>query len=114
MNTLIIIGIIFLCIIVITVLLIPLVKPLIVSATYGCAAGIALKNESEISAWEYWETMKRKRWSELSDEEKEKMIAANMVITGDVGIVVEKEELIKMLNDQLPIAESQCWLNYKR
>lgn len=39
---------------------------------YSVALGIGYKNETEASAWEYWESMKSKRWSELSDEEKEK------------------------------------------
>lgn len=39
---------------------------------YSVALGIGYKNETEASAWDYWESMKSKRWSELSDEEKEK------------------------------------------
>lgn len=39
---------------------------------YAVALGIGYKNETEASAWEYWERKKSKRWSELSDEEKEK------------------------------------------
>lgn len=70
---------------------------------YAVAAGIGYKNETEASAWEYWERMKSKRWSELSDDEKEKMIIANLIIADDVGSVVTKEQIIQMLEEQLPI-----------
>lgn len=72
---------------------------------YAVAAGIGYKNETEASAWEYWERMKSKRWYELSDDEKEKMIIANLIIADDVGAVVTKEQIIQMLEEQLPITE---------
>jgi hypothetical protein len=79
---------------------------------YSVALGIGYKNETEASAWDYWESMKSKRWSELSDEEKEKMIIANLIIANDVGVVVTKEQLAKMLDEQLPIIEPHRGLTY--
>lgn len=79
---------------------------------YAVALGIGYKNETETSAWEYWESMKSKRWSELSDEEKEKMIIANLIIANDVGVAVTKEQLAKMLDEQLPIIEPHRGLTY--
>ena len=79
---------------------------------YAVAMGIGHKNETEASAWDYWETTKCKRWRELSDEEKEKMIIANLIIADDVGVVVTEEQLIKMLDEQLPITESHVGLRY--
>lgn len=79
---------------------------------YSVALGIGYKNETEASAWDYWESMKSKRWSELSDEEKEKMIIANLIIANDVGAVVTKEQLAKMLEEQLPIIEPHRGLTY--
>lgn len=79
---------------------------------YSVALGIGYKNETEASAWDYWESMKSKRWSELSDEEKEKMIIANLIIANDVGVAVTKEQLAKMLDEQLPIIEPHRGLTY--
>lgn len=79
---------------------------------YSVALGTGYKNETEASAWDYWESMKSKRWSELSDEEKEKMIIANLIIANDVGAVVTKEQLAKMLDEQLPIIEPHRGLTY--
>lgn len=79
---------------------------------YALAAGIGHKNETEARAWDYWETTKCKRWRELSDEEKEKMIIANLIIADDVGVVVSKEQLIEMLDKQLPITEPNVGLHY--
>lgn len=85
---------------------------IIIFMMYAVAAGIGHKNEIEASAWDYWETTKCKRWRELSDEEKEKMIIANMIIADDVGVIVTKEQLIKMLDEQLPITEPHIGLCY--
>lgn len=80
---------------------------------YAVAAAIGYKNETEASAWEYRERMKSKRWSELSDDEKEKMIIANLIIADDVGAVVTEEQLVKMLEEQLPITEPHVGLSYR-
>lgn len=85
---------------------------IIIFMMYAVAAGIGHKNEIEASVWDYWETTKCKRWRELSDEEKEKMIIANMIIADDVGVIVTKEQLIKMLDEQLPITEPHIGLCY--
>lgn len=108
MNWLIAIILIFLGIIVILAVIIGI----IIFMMYAVAAGIGYKNETEASAWEYWELKKCKRWCELSDEEKEKMIIANMIIADDVGVVVTEEQLIKMLDEQLPITEPHIGLRY--
>lgn len=79
---------------------------------YAVALGIGYKNETEASAWEYWERMKSKRWDELTEEEQEKMIIANLIIANDVGAVVTKEQLAKMLEEQLPIIEPHRGLIY--
>lgn len=86
---------------------------IIIFVMYAVAAGIGYKNETEASAWEYWERMKSKRWSELSDDEKEKMIIANLIIADDVGAVVTKEQIIQMLEEQLPITEPHVGLSYR-
>ncbi len=84
----------------------------IIFVGFAVARGIGYKNKTEASAWEYWERMKSKRWSDLSDEEKEKMIIANLIIADDVGEVVTKEQLVKMLDEQLPIIEPHKGLSY--
>lgn len=94
----IIIAIVFICIIVLMM--------------YCVASGIAYKKETEISAWDYWETHKSKSWTELSGEEKEKMLIANLIIADDVGAVVTKEKLTIMLEEQLPISEPHVGLSY--
>lgn len=86
---------------------------IIIFVMYAVAAGIGYKNETEASAWEYWERMKSKRWYELSDDEKEKMIIANLIIADDVGAVVTEEQLVKMLEEQLPITEPHVGLSYR-
>lgn len=86
---------------------------IIIFVMYAVAAGIGYKNETEASAWEYWERMKSKRWYELSDDEKEKMIIANLIIADDVGSVVTKEQIIQMLEEQLPITEPHVGLSYR-
>lgn len=72
---------------------------IIIFGMYAVALGIGYKNETEASAWDYWERMKSKRWSELTNEEQEKMIIANLIIADDVGAVVTKEQLTKMLEE---------------
>lgn len=84
----------------------------IIFVMYAVALGIGYKNETEASAWNYWERMKSKRWNELSNEEKEKMIIANLIIADDIGAVVTKEQLVKMLDEQLPIIEPHRGLSY--
>lgn len=79
---------------------------------YAVASGIAYKDETGKSAWDYWETMKSKPWADISEEEKEKLIIANLVIADDVGAVVTKEQLIKMLEEQLPIIGPNVGLSY--
>lgn len=79
---------------------------------YAVVLGISYKNETEASAWDYWERMKSKRWSEFTNQEKEKMIIANLIIADDVGAVVTKEQLVKMLEEQLPITEPHIGLSY--
>lgn len=108
MNWLIIIILIILGIIVALAIFIGI----IIFGMYAVALGIGYKNETEASAWEYWERMKSKRWSELTEEEKEKMIIANLIIANDVGAVATKEQLAKMLEEQLPITEPQIGLSY--
>lgn len=84
----------------------------VVFLIYAVAMGIGYKNETEASAWDYWETMKWKRWCELSDDEKEKMIMANQIIADDIGIIVSREQLIELLEEQLPITEPKVGLSY--
>lgn len=76
------------------------------------ANSIAYKNETEASAWEYWETHKTKSWAELSEEEKERIVIANLIIANDIGMVVTKEQLEKMLEDQMPVTEPHVGLKY--
>lgn len=85
---------------------------LIVISIYAVAMGIGHKHETEASAWDYWERMKNKRWIELSEEDKEKMVLANQIIADDIGIIVSREQLIEMLEDQLPITEPKVGLSY--
>lgn len=108
MNWLIIIILIILGIIVALAVFIGI----IIFGMYAVALGIGYKNETEASAWDYWERMKSKRWSELTTEEKEKMIIANLIIADDLGTVVTKEQLVKMLEEQLPIIEPYRSLTY--
>lgn len=112
MNWLIVIILILLGIILLLAIFIGIIILIMYAIMYAVAAGIGHKNETEASAWDYWETMKCKPWRELSDDEKEKMIIANMIIADDVGVVVTEEQLIKMLDEQLPITEPHIGLCY--
>lgn len=76
------------------------------------ANSIAYKNEIDASAWEYWETHKTKSWVNLSEEEKERIVIANLIIANDIGMVVTKEQLVKMLEDQMPVTEPHVGLKY--
>lgn len=40
------------------------------------------------------------------------MIIANLIIANDVGVAVTKEQLAKMLDEQLPIIEPHRGLTY--
>lgn len=64
------------------------------------------------SAWGYFEVMKAKRWSDFSTEEKKRMIAANMIIADDLGVVVNEKQIEEWLEEQLPITEPNIGLNY--
>lgn len=108
MNWLIIIILIILGIVIALAIFIGI----IIFVMYAVALGIGYKNETEASAWEYWERMKSKGWDELTAEEQEKMIIANLIIADDVGAVVTKEQLAKMLDEQLPTTEPHIGLSY--
>lgn len=108
MSFLIILGLIILGLIILALALIGLIG----FGMYAVSSGIANKNETEKSAWDYWETMKNKRWAELSEEEKRQMIIANMIIADDIGMVVTERQIEKMLEDQLPIMEPKVGLSY--
>lgn len=108
MSFILTIGCVILGIIIIVVLFIGIV----ILAMYCFASGIAYKNETEASAWDYWEIHKLKSWAELSVEEKEKIVSANLIIANDVGAVVTKEQLVKLLEEQLPITEPNVGLSY--
>lgn len=102
------IGCIILGIIIISALFIGIV----ILAMYYVASGIAYKNETEASAWDYWETHNRKHWAELSVEEKEKIVVANLIIADDIVVVVSKKQLVKILEEQLPVTEPHVGLSY--
>lgn len=116
MSFLLIIGSIILGIIIIAaVFLLIVIRVIYRIGPYfiSCIANsIAYKNETEASAWEYWETYKTKHWAELSVEEKEKIVVANLIIANDVGAVVTQEQLERMLEEQLPITEPHVGLSY--
>lgn len=40
------------------------------------------------------------------------MIITNLIIADDVGVVVTKEQLVKMLDEQLPITKPRIGLSY--
>lgn len=84
----------------------------IIFVMYAVALGIGYKNETEANAWDYWERMKSKRWDELTEDEQEKMIIVNLIIANNVGAVITKEQLVKMLEEQLPITEPHIGLSY--
>ena len=100
------------CVILGIIIIAALFIGIVILAMYCGASGIAYKSETEASAWDYWETHKCKPWAELSEEEKEKIIVANLIIADDVGAVVTKEQLVKMLEEQLPVTEPHVGLSY--
>ena len=100
------------CVILGIIIIAALFIAIVIFAMYCVASGIAYKNETEASAWDYWETHKNKSWTDLSVEEKEKIIVANLIIADDVGAVVTKEQLVKMLEEQLPVTEPHAGLSY--
>lgn len=81
----------------------------------NCSAyEIENNNEVGVTAWDYWEMIKTKRWIELSEEEKEKIIIANLIIADDLGLVITKDQLVDMLEEQLPVTEPNVGLSYPK
>ncbi len=74
---------------------------------YAVAAGLGYRARTENEAWNYWETIKYKKWDELTSEEKEKCVSAVMVIYADCGACSTEEEVRHMLAENLPILESK-------
>lgn len=79
---------------------------------YAIAAGIGYKYKTESEAWEYWENMKVKKWTDLTEEEKNRLVIACMIISDDVGAVVTEERVIEMLKSQLPVLTPNVGLTY--
>ncbi len=78
---------------------------IIVIGGYAVAAGIGFKNQTENDAWNYWETIKYKKWEELTLEEKERCVSAVMTMYADCGICSTKDAVKQMLVEKLPILE---------
>ncbi len=72
---------------------------------YAVAAGLSYKARTENEAWNYWETIKYKKWDELTSEEKEKCVSAVMVIYNDIGTCSTEEDVKQMLAERLPVLE---------
>ena len=96
--------IVFILIIVI-LLFVGFIIIMIICGGYAVAAGIGYKARTENNAWNYWETIKYKKWDELTSEEKEKCVSAVMVIYADCGTCSTEEEVRHMLAKELPILE---------
>ena len=79
---------------------------------YATASGIAYKNETTNSAWDYWEKMKGNNWAELSEEERKKLITAYMIIADDVGMVITEGKVMEILEEQLPVKEQHIGLKH--
>lgn len=83
--------------------------------TVGQPVGLVLQEKARIDkeAWEYWERMKGRSWRELTDDEKETMVDAAMIINADCGACVSEERTREMLKEQLPITEPHVGLTYR-
>lgn len=80
--------------------------------SYSIVTGIKSNQNTEIGAWDYWELMKIKSWDELSYEEKNRLTIACMIISDDIGVVFSEDQVIKMLESQLPVMIPNEWLSY--
>lgn len=76
------------------------------------AGAIGAKKQIEYNAWAYWESKKSLSWNELSDDEKEKVISACMIIADDCGMVCSEERVKELLQEQLPITEPHVGLSF--
>ena len=61
------------CVILGVIIIAALFIGFVILAMYCVASGIAYKNETENSAWDCWETHKRKPWAELSGKKKKRL-----------------------------------------
>ena len=55
-------------------------------------------------------THKSKSWTELSGEEKEKMLIANLIIADDVGAVVTKRKAHYYVGGTIANFRTSCWI----
>lgn len=66
---------------------------------YSVALGLEYKTRIEENAWDYYHKMKHYKWCELSEEEKNKLLNASMIIYNDCGMVISVEEARKALEE---------------
>ena len=71
------------------------------------AKAIGNRNETIDNAWAYWEEKKLNRWDELSEDEKDKILQAYLIIEDDCGGCDSIEKIKELMMEQLPILESK-------
>ena len=79
---------------------------------YIVTSAISSRNEVIGDAWAYWEKKKRYRWEELSEDEKEKILQAYMVIQDDCGGCDSIDKIKELMKEQLPILEPQLGMSH--
>lgn len=94
------------------VLLIALFVAVSFGMVFFFARSIGARGQAIQDSWDYWEKMKSSKYEDLSDEEKNKLLIACRVISGDCGAVVSDDEIIEALETQLPILTPNVGLSY--
>lgn len=94
------------------VLLIAILLAIALGGIFLFAYSISARGQAIQDSWDYWEKMKSSKYEDLSDEEKDKLLIACRVISGDCGAVVSDDEIIEALETQLPILTPNVGLSY--
>ena len=76
------------------------------------AKAIGYRNEAIGNAWAYWEEKKLNRWDELSEDEKDKILQAYLIIEDDCGGCDSIEKIKGLMMEQLPILEPNMGMSH--
>jgi len=67
-----------------------LLKILFRCSVMAGVSAIAHKNQTKQEVWDYWEKMKVNKWGDLSEEEKERLVIACMIMEDDLVVVTNE------------------------
>lgn len=68
----------------------------------GTGIAPSCRETVEMSPWDYYISLKYKRWDELSAYEQKRIVLAAYLILCDIGILATKSEVEEFLQSHLP------------